>query len=336
MSKFNILSIDGGGLRGIVPLRILQELERRTGKRVHQLFDMMAGTSTGGLIASCLSLRKEPGSFDPLYSPDALSKLYTDYGSTIFPPSGSIGKFFKKINNLYNPAFDDKGIDKVLKMFIADQRINDAIMPLLISTYNLNGNQPVFFKSSEAHTDPTANALIYDICRATSAAPTYLPSYSFPYKGQMLTGIDGGVYVNNPAMASLAELSKWGKSGFYKKRDGSTSIEMADVCVVSLGTGSYTGSITQQQAVGWGQLDWVTRITDIMMKGVNQTTHYESNEVLYDGQYIRLDMAIGEEKYADMTDSSESTRNYLLTEVDKQVCQTPLMDKLVDFVTKHT
>ena len=84
-TTFNILSIDGGGLRGIVPVRILQKLETITGKKVHELFDMMAGTSTGGLIASFLTLRDPANKKNPQYGLSTLSDVYTKEGGIIFP-----------------------------------------------------------------------------------------------------------------------------------------------------------------------------------------------------------------------------------------------------------
>lgn len=335
MAKFNILSLDGGGLRGIIPLRILREIEIRTGKRVHELFDMISGTSTGGLLAACLTLRKSPHSNEPLYSIEQIAKMYSDHGNTIFPGRTIVGNIFKSINNLWNPEFSDKGIDKVLKLFISEQRIKDSLLPILVSTYDLETNQPVFFKTAEAFVDESANARVYDICRATSAAPTFLPSYLFEYKGKLLNGIDGGVYVNNPTMAAYAEIAKWGYGGFYKKGDGS-NVDLKDVSILSLGTGSYTGKITQKQAVGWGQLQWVTRITDIMMKGVNKTTHYESNQMVYDNQYLRAEIDIWNPKDADMTDSKERTRNNLLKLVEEQIIQnTPVMDNIIQFIEAH-
>jgi uncharacterized protein len=331
MSKFRILCIDGGGLRGIVPLDILKEIEKRSGKRVHELFDMMAGTSTGGLIVSCLTLRKE-GTSQPLYTLEELSKMYTEYGSTIFPVQGTIGKFFRKANNLVNPKYDDKGIDKVLKKFISGQTIKDAIRPIIVSTYDLNQNQTVFFKSSEADEYNLANARIYDICRATSAAPTYLPAYSFNFKGQTLTGIDGGVYINNPTMAVIAEISKYGHSGFYKKSDGS-KIAFEDMSILSLGTGSYTGSISRQEAVSWGELQWISCITDIMMRGVNQTTDYEANEMVENNQYLRLTIKIEDQKFSDMCDARPETQKYLMDEVQQQIFSNQeTNNKLDDFI----
>ncbi len=324
MPTFNILSIDGGGLRGIIPVRIMQKVEELTGKKIQDTFDMMAGTSTGGLLVSCMTLRNDKDRSKPLYSLESIADIYTKEGKTIFPIKSGISKFFHGVTNLFNPAFSADGIDKVLKKYVKEQRIKETLRPIVVSTYDLHNNIPVFFKSAEGNDNEAANARIYDICRATSAAPTYLPAYSFNYKNNLLTGIDGGVYVNNPTMAALAEISKYGNRGFYKKRDN-TDVAFDDVRVLSLGTGTYTGTITEKEAVSWGELQWVTRITDIMMKGVNQSTHYESVEMLNPEKYLRLNINIHEEKYSDMADARDETRNYLEKEVKAQVFDDAMM-----------
>ena len=320
MPTFNILVIDGGGLRGIIPVRILQKLEELSGKKIQESFDMFSGTSTGGLIVSCLTLRDDNEQDKPKYNLEEIADIYITKSNVIFPIKSGISKFFHNVSNLYSPAFSAGGIDTVLKQYISKQTLKDALRPIMVSTYDLNSNRPVFFKSSEGYSDATANAAIYDICRATSAAPTYLPAYSFLHKGKMLTGIDGGVYVNNATMAAIAEISKYGSKGYYKKRDG-TDVAFDDIRVLSLGTGSYNGTISETEATSWGELQWIQKITDIMMKGVNQTTDYEGSEMLNDGNYLRLTIDIGEEKYSDMSDSSEETRNYLEQAVKDQVTE---------------
>jgi patatin-like phospholipase/acyl hydrolase len=332
MPTFNILSIDGGGLRGIIPLHILQQVEALTGKRIQDSFDMIAGTSTGGLIAGCLTLRDEQDPAKPKFTIQQIADIYTSKGNIIFPIKSGIGKLLLKITNLFSPAYSAAGIDKVLREYISDQKIKDALRPILVATYDLSSNQPVFFKSSEAAGDESANARVYDLCRATSAAPTYLPAYSFTYKNKQLTGIDGGVYVNNPAMAALAEITRWGSAGYYKKRDG-TTVDNSDVRILSLGTGNYECPITQKEAVSWGQLQWINHITDIMMKGVNKTTNYEVNQMTDEGKYLRLNIAIMEEKYSDMADASEETRQYLLHQTDVQLINKPeVLDSLKKFL----
>lgn len=328
MPTFNILSIDGGGLRGIVPITILQKIESMTGKKVQDIFDMVAGTSTGGLLACCLTLRDETNPFCPKYSLEQIADIYSSYGSTIFPVRTGFARILQRIRGLFAPAYGSEGLAQVLRLFVADQTISEALRPVLVSTYDLNSNQPVFFKSSEAAGDASADARVYDVCRATSAAPTYLPAYSFMYKNKPITGIDGGVFVNNPSMAALAETSRYGSAGFYHKKDG-TPVGYDEIRILSLGTGSYEGTISEEEAVSWGQLQWITRITDIMMKGVNKSTHYETQEMLDPGKYLRLSIEIRDEKYADMADARPATRQYLLQQVAEQVTENPVQLNLL-------
>lgn len=333
MPTFNILCIDGGGLRGVIPISILQKIEEITGKKVQETFDMFSGTSTGGLIACCLTLRHEQQPDQPKYTLQQIADIYTNKGKIIFPIKSGLGRLIHRITGLFAPAYSADGIDEVLREYITVQKIKEALHPVLVSTYDLNSNQPVFFKTSEAAGDESANAGIYDVCRATSAAPTYLPAYSFMYKNKPITAIDGGVYINNPTMAALAEISRYGNSGFYQKKDG-TPVHFDEVRVLSLGTGSYEGTVSEEQAVSWGQLQWITKITDIMMKGVNKSTHYEATEMMDAGKYLRLNIDIREEKYADMADARDTTRQYLMQEVAAQVTANPaVIDQLKQFLS---
>ncbi len=337
-NNFKILSIDGGGLRGIIPVRILQKLEQLTGKKVHEMFDMISGTSTGGLIASFLTLRDKENPEKPMYGLDTLEKIYSQQGSVIFPlPGNKVSEWLRDLKSFFRPKFSDEGINKVLRQYLGNYtsppRLADSLLPILVSTYNLKINEPVFFKTSEANGDASANALIFDICRATSAAPTYLPAYSFTYKNQLATCIDGGVYVNNPSMASIAELKKYGKKGFYKKRDGSLVENLSEVTVLSLGTGSYTGDITEQQAEHWGALAWVTHIIDIMMKGVNQSIDYESHEMLNQANYLRVNVTIPDPKYDEMDDARNETIEYLKGQTEQQITSNDkLMTQILNLI----
>ncbi len=336
MATFNILSIDGGGLRGIIPIRILQKIETLSGKSIQDNFDPIAGSSTGGLISCLLSIKHDSIFGKPKYSLQEIADIYTKKGELIFPIRTGWVKLFHRIKSLFMPAYGASGIDLVLRQYIHDEVITETLRPILVSAYDLNSNQPVFFKTSEAAGNPAANARLYDVCRATSAAPTYLPAHSFIYKNKLMTGIDGGVFVNNPSMAALAEIRKYGNSGFYHKKDQSP-VQWDEVRILSLGTGSYEGTISNDEAAYWGQLKWITRITDIMMKGVNKTTHYETDEIMPPGHYLRLNIEIEDKKYAGIDDASGSTHDYLLAETEYQIFQNnTTMEKLERFLDAIT
>src|ERR1044072_1561700 len=203
MSVFRILSIDGGGLRGVVPLTILKKVEELTGQPIWKSFDLIAGTSTGGLIASALTIPRSPEEKEAKYSLDDILNVYLNRGQEIFPPRKTkIGKLFETADDLVNPKFSDKGIARVFTDVCGNARLNDSLTEIMVCTSDLTNNVPLFFKTRSSRRNPAQNILVYEACRATSAGPTYLPAFELTYpngneKPNRLC-IDGGVYVNNP------------------------------------------------------------------------------------------------------------------------------------------
>lgn len=314
-TKHIILAIDGGGLRGIVPIQFLKYIEKRTGKRCHQLFNLISGTSTGGLIACAISVGNGN---NPLFDLPAIEKIYIDHGKDIFPSAKGIGKFFRTIKSFIDPTYSAKGLSTVLKNKFGNTTMLDCMVPIMVPAFDLKNNNAIMFKYRHAKKNNLLNLALYDICRATSAAPTYLPSHKFDYldenSGNMLERvcIDGGVYINNPGVASYVEYTKY-FTDFYAKT-GET-FDPKNLFLLSLGTGHYGKQIDKSKTMG--QLEWVSKISDVMMQAVNMITTYECNELLADSNFLRLQIEIEEEKYADMADSSDDTRNYMVALADK-------------------
>ncbi len=306
--------MDGGGLRGIIPVLVLQEIERRAkGKRIHELFDLFSGTSTGGLIACAVAVGADGK--NPLLTLDQILAVYTEQGKDIFPSQSWLGSALTKITSLKRPEYSPAGLDKVLRDLLGHKRIADCLKPIFIPSYDLFNNEDVFFKSRHAMTDPTANSELYDVCRATSAAPTYFPAYDCSYEGKKRTFIDGGMFMNNPALGSIVEVSKYHADPIYNR----PNLNFGDICLLSLGTGHYTADIARKKVESWGLLDWAKPITDIMMQGMNQAVTYETEELLDDGNFLRLTLQIEDPKYASMSDSSPQTRDYLIQETKNQI-----------------
>jgi len=322
MSTFKILSIDGGGLRGVVPLTILKHVEELTGKPIWQSFDLIAGTSTGGLLASALTIPKSPGIREAKYTLNDILNVYLNRGQEIFPPRKTkLGEWLEAVDDTLHPKFKADGIAKVFGDVCGDARIKDSLTDIMICTYDLTNNLPLFFKSRLGKCSQEQNVSIYDACRATSAGPTYLPAYEFNYpngkeKSNRLC-IDGGVYVNNPAMAALSEFSKHHAEYGYGTAD--KDIDYNDVFVLSVGTGTYAGQITPAQAKSKGEIFWATRITDVMMRGVNRTTDYEMNEMMETGNYLRLTIDIKEEAFSEMSRADKAVSDYLIDQTRIQV-----------------
>lgn len=322
-----ILSIDGGGLRGIVPILILQKLELIKQKRMDEIFDLFAGTSTGGLISCGLSLKGENNK--PIYNLEDLKKVYLEQGKIIFPQKNWFKKGYNSIKSIFNPEFSDKGINEVLKKLMENHRLTDCLKPLFITSYDVKNNQPLFFKSRHAENNPAENAKLFDICRATSAGPTYLPAHSFNFNNNDVVCVDGGVFINNPSMGALVEVSKY--SDYYGVPKD-IKFDFSNLMILSLSTGHYNGSISKKEAKDWGKIKWIKPIIDIMMYGVNQATDYEVSEILPENNYLRINISIDEEKFSDMTNSSKECQDFLIQEVESQVFQnSTMMDKFNEF-----
>lgn len=345
MKTLRILSIDGGGLRGVVPVTILMEFQKRLkthhGKEIWECFDLIAGTSTGGLITSAITLKDKTASRPKAkYTLNDILNIYINRGKEIFPKKNWLESKWHGLSDIWKPSFSDKGIDRVFRDVLGNAKVSDCLTNILVSTYDLNNNIPLFFKTIDSKYDPNLDPELYDICRATSAGPTYLPTYRFNYPKNPTTElphrncIDGGIYVNNPSMAALSEISK-----NLKDYDNTVSenedIDYDNVFVLSIGTGTYSSSIKDETSAKKGQLYWAKTISDIMMRGVNKTTDYEMSEMMNEGNYLRLSINIEKEEYAEMSDSSQETTDYLITATQKQVIHNKeLMDKLDAFIAR--
>jgi uncharacterized protein len=311
--KFRILSLDGGGLRGIIPVLILKEIEKRSGQKIFNLFDLISGTSTGGLIACGITVSDD--GIHPKYSIQQIEDIYTNRGKDIFPKQSALGRLLNSISSLKNPKFSEKGIDNVLTDYFGNKRLTDCIKPLLITSFDLYNNEAVFFKSRHAQQRAECNAYLKDVCRATSAAPTYLPAYKFMFDNKTRVCVDGGMYINNPTVASLVEVTKYYNDPAYQFE----SVSLDDIVVPSLGTGHYSNDIARKKVEGFGLLDWATNIADVMMQAVNQTTTYQADELTANENFLRINVDITDEKFSDMANSSDDTRNYLINTVQSQL-----------------
>ena len=273
-----VLSVDGGGIRGIIPAIVLSELQKRIGKDLWQVFDLMAGTSTGGIIVLGIGTACHNG--QP-YSPAELIALYVKNGPSIFGKN-----LLTSGKELVLPKYSPKALEATLAKFFGDTQFVSALTPLLISSYDLQGQLPFFFKSHRIAADPNYNWKIADIARATSAAPTYFPPLHLVRGSDDYALVDGGVFANNPAMAAYAEArSLYG--------------DPTPITVVSVGTGNRQDQIAYESAKDWGLLGWSKQIAPVFMDSVSEAVDFELNS-LPDCTYYRLQAPDLQDASADM------------------------------------
>lgn len=246
---FKILSIDGGGIRGVYPAAFLSELEyhlKQEGKEItklHNYFDLICGTSTGGIIALGLALGME--------SKDILD-LYLENCNIIFSDKKS---FFSSIINSF---YSNKKLEELLQLSYSkysnngDTRLGHAKTRVCIPVFNAFNSQVSIYKTSH-HKNLRRDYQIpaYQVALSTGAAPTYFSPYTPKFqrtdstdKIEYINNIDGGVYANNPSMIGLIEAI----SGL--------DIPLENIKLLSIGTGrkKYTEN---ERRKNWGLWYWI-------------------------------------------------------------------------------
>jgi patatin-like phospholipase/acyl hydrolase len=296
-----VLSIDGGGIRGIIPALVLCHLEQRTGRPVAALFDLVAGTSTGGILATALT---RPGARPA----SEVLELYRTEGPRIF--RRSLAKRITSVDGVLDEKHDDAALNEVLGRYLGDGRLSDATTRVLVTAYDLLGREPWLFKSWRPDRDGT----LTDVARATSAAPTYFE----PWPTGSLVLVDGGVYATNPAMCAYAEARRL--------QDDAPSL------VLSLGTGQLTRPITFAQASGWGQLEWVRPVIDVVFDGVADTVDYQLRQLMPPEAYLRMQPRL--DRASDALDDASPTNLALLQEQARELVaqQSGELDRIAELL----
>lgn len=276
-----VLSIDGGGIRGIIPALVLTHLERHTGKPCCELFDLMVGTSTGGMLALGLSLKNEVGG--PLFSARQLVKLYEEHGAEIFEQS--LWRKVRSVGGILEEAYSHEALEAILDRYFGARTLAECGVPTMVTSYDIQHRRTVFLKSW--HTDH-AELLCSEAARATSAAPTYFEPAQMSWGEETRTLIDGGVFINSPSVSAYAEAQKL----FPSDR----------IAMLSIGTGELTRPIPYEAARTWGSALWVMSLLDCMFDGVSKAADHQMRLFLGE-DYVRLQTPL---HYAsdDMDDAS--------------------------------
>ena len=268
MSTFRILCIDGGGIRGIIPAMIIADIERRTGQPVSELFDLIAGTSTGGILALALV---KPGDDDkPQYTAEDVIRLYETQGRRIF--SRSLLHRVVSLDGLADKKYQTGPVEKVFQEFFGDDWLSEALTPVMITSYDIQSRDAFFFRSYRAEDNREKyDYLMRDVARATSAAPTYFEPELIKKRKDAYALIDGGVFANNPSMCALVD----GMREFTPRR------ALNELFMVSIGTGTEKQRPLEFNRVkNWGVVSWAQPLLTIVFNGITDTVNYQTDLIL--------------------------------------------------------
>ncbi|XP_020152811.1 patatin-like protein 1 [Aegilops tauschii subsp. strangulata] len=304
--RVTVLTIDGGGIRGIIPGTILAFLEAKLqeldgpGARLADYFDCIAGTSTGGLITAMITAPGKDGR--PLFAARDVNRFYLDNGPYIFPQRRCA--LAAVTASLRRPRYNGKYLHGKIKSMLGETRLSDALTDVVIPTFDVKLLQPIIFSTYDAKSMPLKNARLADVCIGTSAAPTYLPAHHFHThdgngKEREYNLIDGGVAANNPTMVAMTQITK---KMMGKDREELYPVEPSDCgkfLVLSVGTGSTSdqGLYTAKQCSQWGIISWLRNkgmapIIDIFMAASSDLVDIHA-AVLFqslhsDANYLRI------------------------------------------------
>jgi patatin-like phospholipase/acyl hydrolase len=246
-----ILSIDGGGIRGIIPAFILREIERETGKKSWQIFDLCGGTSTGGLITLMLGLGM---------SATEVMDIYTHDGPRIFK------KRVLAIGGIAGPRFDSSSLQLLATEILKDSTLLSMKTKVMITSFCLEMDRVNTYKSYEPS---DCGILCVDVAMSTTAAPTYFKPHKKHYGN-----IDAGIFLNNPALYAMAESRLiWPKE---------------ETRVLSLGTGVLSPArLTKDYDVA-GFMKWGKNLVDIGCAGQSDSADYMCMAFSNEGKYLRI------------------------------------------------
>ncbi|MHC1776149.1 MAG: patatin-like phospholipase family protein [Lentimicrobium sp.] len=317
MKKIRILSIDGGGIRGILPGVILTYIEERLmakeGKdaRISDYFDMIAGTSTGGILTCTYLLPGSDSAGKPTKRPKLTARqavdIYLDRGDDIFRLS--MWQKLKSKGGLADEKYDSTEIEKALNDYFGKTMLSELLKPCLITSYDIKSRRAHFFNQIDAIESPTHDFPVKEVARATSAAPTYFEVARVKSEfGTPFPLIDGGVFANNPAMCAYAEARSTVFSKALGDPDKTDNPYAKDMIIISIGTGSSSKPYQYEKAKDWGMIEWIQPIIDIMMSGNSETVNYQLRKIWETtgtpDNYIRLEPSLYEAK-SDMDDASK-------------------------------
>lgn len=257
-----ILSIDGGGMRGIISAVLLQSLEELLQKysrnhkaRIADYFDLIAGTSTGSILTVLYLYANERG--ESKYSAKDVTQAYIDYGNYIFKRQ----LFYP----FWGAKYTNKYLEQMLYEYFGEDTLGSLRKPCLLTAYDITQRKAVFFNSVTGRADEERNYKLKDAVLASTAAPTYFPPTCKKERNSCYGClVDGGVVANNPSLCAYIEALKLPDCQ-----------SLSDIITVSVGNAKNLKSYSYNKAKFWGLFQWALPMLDILMDGSEQTVDYQ-------------------------------------------------------------
>jgi patatin-like phospholipase/acyl hydrolase len=345
MSKFiRILSIDGGGIRGIIPGQILvlleDKLQKRTGNpeaRIADFFDLIAGTSTGGIL-TCIYLCPDPqNTARPRFTASEAVEFYQQRGKKIF--SRTLWQKIRSLWGIIDEKYSAEPLENLLANYFLDLKLSDLLKPCLIPAYDIQKRRAYFFTQHDAKVDKKSDFLVRDVARATSAAPTFFEVAKVTSMGDnFYPFIDGGVFANNPALCAYAEVRTKLKDKLSEAEPSAGNPEVKTAVLLSLGSGNIKEKYDYEKAKDWGMIQWVRPVINITMTGVAETVDFQVKQVFdtlnKPKQYLRINPVIRNNSSMAVMDNTSDENLNTLRQFGSEIAQhsSKKLDEFIEFL----
>ncbi len=266
-----LLSLDGGGVRGLAHIQVLAELEKRTGRSVIDLFDAIVGTSVGGILACLLTLPDPQNPTRPKYSAQALAEILTARLPQLFASK------WQSFGGIFRTRYKTTSLKNVLQELLGENNFKNRLLPTVLVATRLDSYVQQFFT-----TRSDADFLTKHLAAATAAAPTY-------FKPQLIGAIggsnkywytDGGIGMNNPALAGIALLYEE-----YK-------ILPKNMNILSLGAGTEVRTQANYALLRGGSASWAGELANALFAGQMSATDNIAR-FYCESRYHRFDPDLG-------------------------------------------
>ncbi|MCA1030243.1 patatin-like phospholipase family protein [Bacillus timonensis] len=299
-----MLCIDGGGIRGIFAVSILQELENELNIQIKDHFDVIAGTSTGSIIAASIVLNKKM---------DVVHDSYTEYGEKIFFRQAKVG--------IMKSVYSDRYLRHFIRKAFGEYTLGDITHPLLIPTVDVSKGKPYVYRSNyDVSSKEELDVKLWDAVLSSCSAPVYFPPNIL---GGKKLSIDGGLWANNPSLVCLTE----GIHHFKK--------DISEMKILSIGTGEQKIDFSITENNNWGVKEWLPfnfKTMKVTPKLIDLALHLSSESVSYHCKlllkehYLRINKNLGEEIPFDEVGSME-----VLSQLGKQTYREE-REKILSFI----
>lgn len=265
-NKFRILSLDGGGIRGIFTCHILNKLSFYLKEPLSSHFDLIIGTSTGSIIGGMVSSGVEASE---------ILNLYENLAQDVFTDSNNI--FYRYIKKLgLKPKYDINKLETLILHKIGSHSLNELKTKFMAIAYDVKQDKPLFFRSW----DPDLGVLkLAEVTCMSSACPTLFPGRELIHKGKQYIVVDGGLGVCNPIMIGITQGLKEGYA-------------LEDIYVVSIGTGENPYNITLNNVQNWGTLQWASKMLGILFSANDEVQTTIAKDLLGSGNVFRFQTSL--------------------------------------------